>query len=719
MKFSIDLVEELPLLVYAGDQALDATAALLAAVGESDLGEIDASRLAGTADLRRLARILAEDTIPRSAEMMARTLGELVPGLASVSGSIGVGDVSMRLYNALGRHQALSYREIACVRPEVALHSWYSVGVKLVRELLVHTIEASFARVVSVEQPLSPYPSEATARPPESDPTAVALTPGDLLRGQPDSHLVRYDAYVPSEAAIAAAYSALIDGVPARLMTVARRRLFPLLARPTLEEVGLDMGVTRERVRQLEVKASRSIATRLQNPRCAALVLEAARVSRLIGAAYVLSELHEPWPGICVRFGDGDLLGAPDSLLLWMAGPYRKRGDWIIQEQRSGELAERTVRLVDEQLEGSVAEVDAVLRGLAALDIRPAMRRRWLTSSARVRLFGDWVVRWGSSMVDQCHSILHVAGEPMSAEQLAAAIGGEPSVRSLRNRLLDDDRFQRVGKMNWGLPEWGFDEYTTVSDEIAEEIERQGGEASLQHLVDVISMTYGVAESSIRAYASSRRFARTPRGTLRVASADEINTQTRPLELTKGCYRIGEAWAIRVRITSETLRGSGTPVPECFVAHLGLRPGEHTHLSSPFGTIRASWANIGAYLGSLRPVAEGLAAAEGDSLFVQSLGDGSLAFVLVDGLMLAGLTGDALLAASVAWGGLSPDVDPLTAIRHAVGFDGNGMVDTAAISARLRARRESELMPAITPTNDSTANEAALAELLGLLDDEA
>ena len=310
-------------------------------------------------------------------------------------------------------------------------------------------------------------------------------------------------------------------------------------------------------------------------------------------------------------------------------------------------------------------------------------------------------------------AVLSLAQRPMSGEEIARAVGGELSLRSLRQRLMDDPRVQRVGKNHFGLPEWGYDEYTTVSDEIAEEIERQGGAASLEHLVEVISATYGVAPSSIRVFAMSRRFARNSDGSVRLAGPEEAAADVRPLALTRGCYRLDGNWSVRVTITSETLRGSGTPVPECFAAHLGLKPGEHMKLKSPFGVIGLSWGYTNAYLGSLRAVANALKATTGDLLFVRAADADRLEFELVSHSSLERLDAMERTSALVAWGGLGPGSRPLDAVSHALGIDGE--TDADAVEARLRARRELELLPVAAECSNTRSADLALADLLDLL----
>ena len=172
---------------------------------------------------------------------------------------------------------------------------------------------------------------------------------------------------------------------------------------------------------------------------------------------------------------------------------------------------------------------------------------------------------------------------------------------------------------------------------------------------------------------------------------------------------------MRVAVTSETLRGSGTSIPECFAAHVGVQPGAEKQMPTESGLIRVSWGYMSAYLGSLRHVVESLDACEGDLLFVKAVGAGRLACELVRQPALRVSTTEGQLAASVAWGGLGDNVDPRVAICHAIGFEDPETTDALSAATRLRARREPELLPAVEGRGTRSDDEPTLAEILGLL----
>src|SRR5262249_31143665 len=71
------------------------------------------------------------------------------------------------------------------------------------------------------------------------------------------------------------------------------------------------------------------------------------------------------------------------------------------------------------------------------------------------------------------------------------------------------------------------------------------------------------------------------------------------------------------------LRGSGSPLPTGFAAHLGMAPGGQLTASTPSGEVVISWHNQPT-MGSIRPVLAEYNAAEGDHVFLTVSDGGEL-----------------------------------------------------------------------------------------------
>ena len=712
MSIHVDLLEELPLLVFLDDETLARICRIAQVSAVSDGLLVDLPALVLSPRLRQLADELAAGPLPTHPEASGLSLRYLVTGLRTARGSVQVGDVPMRLFNLLGRHDALDYERLGDLRLSDLLLYWQNAGMKSARALLAEAI------AVGLQSSLADHDSEGRPREADSDTVVLPEAESSSAASIPSDHPAIRDVcvpYEPSEAEIAIAVSALVGRLPRRSIEIVYRRLLALGRKPTLETLGQEMGLTRERVRQIERKAEQRILLEAARGKCAVLSCAARLLRSELGAVVRVDELALPWPFAAQPNGSLDLSLFTGLLLLWLAGPYVVRDEWLVRKEAGEHLEQRTLGVIDDHVVNGLADLSAILEALGDLDIRQPARRLWLQRVRPYIALDEKVVAWGDSLSDKAVAFLHYQGEPLTTEELASLIGEHVNPRSLKNQLLSDARVKRVGKLHFGLSDWEHDEYTTVSDEIAQEIERQGGEATLSHLVDMISRTYGVSESSIRAYAMTRRFVRTQRGTYRVASPDEIRADTRPIHLTRGCYRLDGCWSVRLKITGETLRGSGTTAPESFVALFGIRPDESKELTCDYGQVNVAWGFSSATLGSLRLVVEQLGGCEGDLLFVKAAGPDRLEFELVPRSAIGDLSSPSDLAALVAWGGLGPDAESFDCLRHALGFADSEAADPLGVATRLRARREPELLPLAEGRSSHVIGQSAVDEVLSLL----
>ena len=212
--------------------------------------------------------------------------------------------------------------------------------------------------------------------------------------------------------------------------------------------------------------------------------------------------------------------------------------------------------------EGPVQEAEAE-RSVEMVGIHRDFAREWIVSLGGFRLMDGYVIRWRGGLADKAEAILQMSMEPLTREDLLERIAEPRSAASLANALLADPRFKRTGVHHFGLAGWDHDEYTTISDEVAQEIARQGGEATVEHLVEYVSTTYGAAPVSVRAFAHSHRFVPTAHGTIRerIEGETTVATTSRPIAFTRSIFRGSTGWVLRLRVTDQTLRGSGTPIP--------------------------------------------------------------------------------------------------------------------------------------------------------------
>lgn len=469
------------------------------------------------------------------------------------------------------------------------------------------------------------------------------------------------------------------------------RRLCSLTGADTLDQLGARRNVTRERIRQIEFKLAkrlRSMSTGLNRP----LGRSTQRVRDGIGLA--IQSSHLGTTEALADLGVSSVEGLEARALLWLAGPYQLTGDWLIRRPAQQVIDQSREVLRQLTLSGSVP-ISVAEDALEASGIARTEARDWVVSIGGFRIHDDVLVRWGGSMADRAEVVLRLAGAPLSRDELVAGLGPGTKWRSMVNQLYGDPRFKRTGVRHFGLVDWEHDEYTGVADEIAQEIERQGGEASLEHLIATVSSTYGVSPSSVRAYALGPQFERTASGSIQLRGDNPPPLRPRSPETTRGAFLVHGAWSYRMRVTDQHLRGSGSILPESIALLFGLEPLGVVDLSSRWGTIRLAWPSLSPHLGSIRTALEDLAAIEGDLVFL-AVQNGTAELLHASHSYLEGLHGLDRLAAEV--GGDPTAAEPIQTVAMALGLDLPG--GTTTVARRLLARGEDELASLITDEGD-------------------
>ena len=178
------------------------------------------------------------------------------------------------------------------------------------------------------------------------------------------------------------------------------------------------------------------------------------------------------------------------------------------------------------------------------LDIREVHHDAWIDHLKIFRRVPGGLLDFTGSVLDKAEQLLRYDNRPTTVEELIEIIGIS-SVRSVRQRMVDDPRFWRINRQNQFILAGteGYDEYTGITDEIIQELNACGGSASIGHLVEKISKTYGVQPTSVSAYINTPLFIRTESGTIRVREDEEINIDA-DISKTANCYQIGGRWGL-------------------------------------------------------------------------------------------------------------------------------------------------------------------------------
>jgi RNA polymerase sigma factor (sigma-70 family) len=497
-----------------------------------------------------------------------------------------------------------------------------------------------------------------------------------------------------------------------RATQILARRFFA--DRPqTLEEIAIEIGVTRERVRQIEARARAELVQALEPG--GSLSTIGASVRELIGTVLPLDELLRLVPALARKV---DAVGQPAWRVLdRLDDGYEIEDGWSAAPTLLGAKTETLTRLQENANEHGVAAI-ADLSPLSPHQAEGSVSttiREWLRYCG-CEIYGDWVFGRVSTVSDRAASILSVIGSPMSSQEILDRLGVERSLTSLKNSMAGDDRFDRVDRDMWALAEWGLETYDGIRALVRDEVSRSGGEISLAALVKRITGKYTVSAASVIAYASTPPF-EAKSGIVRFSTGDR-HTRKSP-QRTRRFYRRGNTWLYRVTVTHEHLRGSGSPAPVALATILGLQNGQTCHLTSRLGPQTVTWSGNQPAFGTIRRFLIDSDIETGSEIFLIIGDDGSFCIEPVTGGD-AGPLEHALFLAGVSNAATSPK--PLVALASAIGLPESSSAasviggyrergDTDVAELLLAARSE---LDEPSPSQASTPS-PAIDEILDLL----
>ncbi len=492
--------------------------------------------------------------------------------------------------------------------------------------------------------------------------------------------------------------SKFLDSLDDRETELIRDRILPLNPTVTLDEIARRHDLSRERMRQLEARIKDRLATLADS---SVGRLAASLTQRLGTAVPALSEEVTALAELVRQYSDPTL---SRLLLLYLAGPYRADDGWILRLPSRASLDGTRHSLLDAADQAGLVSATAVTDVLDRAGINRDWHDAWISRLGCLKHVGDKYLRWDGTTLDRLERLLRLRGNPATTEELIADLDDTFNARRIKYRLMEDPRFVRINKQSqFALPEWGFDEYTGITDELAQEIERCGGVANADYLVQTISSTYGVAETSVRTYLGAPMFVRSDSGTVRLRGEQDgkIPVDTNLTDAADCCLSpVG--WCLRVLVDEDLLRGSGRAISAAFAGHVDVEPGNKISIPGPGSTITVSWpvsSITGPSVGSLRAEALALDALHGDFLFLVYLADqGRFDTKLVRASEIEAADGLSRLA---LLHGLQPTSDPeemLIKIARALGMDKTDAGDPVAIVDLTLTRRHQDSWRELLPT---------------------
>lgn len=307
----------------------------------------------------------------------------------------------------------------------------------------------------------------------------------------------------------------------AQNIIVARYGLNNDQTRLTLEAIGQEYGITRERVRQIENHALRSIRKSDQYGTYEKHFRELEDIIEKLGGVISEEHLEE------ILKGDGK--SRNHLVFLLELGPFKKKKEdahlkhrWYIDEEVHDKIhgAVRALyhSLSDEELISEPEIIDRFLsevKNISGEYRNEEIARRWLSISKKISKnpLGEWGRASSPNvrvkgMRDYAYLVLRKHGSPMHfrevAEKIEEMFGKKAHVATTHNELIKDKRFVLVGRGLYALREWGY--VTGVVKDVITAILREHGPLSRDEVIEHVMKERYVKPNTILVNLQDTRF---------------------------------------------------------------------------------------------------------------------------------------------------------------------------------------------------------------------
>jgi hypothetical protein len=499
-----------------------------------------------------------------------------------------------------------------------------------------------------------------------------------------------------------------------RHVPIVMQRLFNDNGRtPTLQELAIPLGVTRERVRQIEFMQTRRIRETLSLARYRHLrgALEGirTRVGTVTSCELGSLAFHE-----ALVVPSGEVL-PKDALVfaMFLAGYCERDTTWIYHGTRATVIAKIDEVMVS-NADGSKSLETAVEIAAQRCTV-PELFIRETMGDYNVTIIAGFLFPRLLNAQDRIEALFHIAKKPMSLEIIAEIFGQDSVAKSsLQNQLASDPRFYRVSVSDYALAEWGLPKYTTVTNAIREEIVEQGGGVSLAFLMRELPRRFGVSATSVQIYAGQRPFAVDTYGIVKIAASDRTmpRRELPQPQHVRNLFRLYGVWHLRVQVTSEMLRGVGITTSILAANLAGVKQGDVLLKQIDNFEISFRWTLQQPYISSIRYFLEASGLSVGDYVFLSLTPEAIMQAFATKSDMVERSRGLSRLA---ALSGVLDDTgeEPLQRIAVAVGLD-KADATLAAVREVFLARRDQDALE-LLPGSEDRVDYDPLDDLMALL----
>jgi hypothetical protein len=282
--------------------------------------------------------------------------------------------------------------------------------------------------------------------------------------------------------------------------------------RETLEQIGELLGITRERVRQLE----KAVVTRLKasaerdlpnikeiEAMLSSHLAAMGKVARISDLSQRLSSANSKTDQAQVAF----LANLSPGIAVIDDNDHFFHSVGLASEHTEKNIRDRVNKIIEAITEiGEPAPIKAVAEKTGNSDVKHTEALASISKNV-ANLNGRWgLIKWPmvnpKNIRDKIYVILHENKKPMHFNEIAEAIKGstlkrkDVTTQAIHNELIKDGRFVLIGRGIYALKEWGFKK-GTVSDVIAEVLRKEAGPLHRDEIVRRVLKSRHVKETTI------------------------------------------------------------------------------------------------------------------------------------------------------------------------------------------------------------------------------
>lgn len=360
--------------------------------------------------------------------------------------------------------------------------------------------------------------------------------------------------------------SEILEELPTRTvdMTLARIAVLPSERRTTLQEVGDQYGLTRERVRQLTSQARSQIVKAIDSDTVAKFKSEAGDAKSVETTIILLKQAAG-------ESENPDAIRVACGLIFDKSNLVVKNG-WVLNEKAQ--------KLIDDTKKLAKASSPTPKGLISQRQICKLVKKRSLSIEDIEHFIQDQLgwTRFEDLWLTQASdnrrvlAALWCIGKPATKEEIAKR-SGLPLTRRVTAALGNLKIFCRTTMSKWALADWVEEPYEGVAKEIRRSIHQAGGSVAMSEILAELPRRFGTTENTVRTYAGTPIFS-IEDGYVRESTPEEQAAYNPgpPRDIEEHIQLEDGRWAEKVQLQGANFRGYSLDISNRIAYANGVKP---------------------------------------------------------------------------------------------------------------------------------------------------